>query len=92
MIVVVVVKCHAVVQCAKQAEVFGVLTDRFGVAGAAYVVVEADDKIAGGHHQMQIVRDHKDAAILFVADLADDAIQLLLAVDVHPLSWFVQYQ
>ena len=63
----------------EQGEVFRVLTNGFRGAGTADMMVEANDAVRCGHDEMQIVRDHQDAAIEAVAQTADQLVELDLA-------------
>ena len=56
------------------------------------MMVEANDAVRCGHDEMQIVRDHQDAAIEAVAQTADQLVELDLARDVDPLRRLVQHQ
>ena len=62
----------------------------FGLAVATDMVIEANDLVRGGHHQVKIVRDHKYTAALAIAYIADEAIELSLPAKIYALRRFVQ--
>ena len=60
--------------------------------GAAHVVIEAHHVIGGGHHKMQVVRNHEDPATVGITDPFDQGVEIRLAIQVDPLYRFVQCQ
>src|SRR5579864_7940099 len=56
---------------AEKRAVGGIARHRLRVPAAADMVIEADDAVGGGHHQMEIVRHQQHAAAMLVAQAAD---------------------
>jgi hypothetical protein len=53
---VMIIKCQSTRLCrAEQFEKRRVVTDMLGVARTADMVIEADDMVGRGHHQMQVM-------------------------------------
>ena len=63
----------------EQARVLGVLGHRLRHARAAHMAVEADDAVALGHHDVQVVRDQQHAEAPLGAQAADQGVELGLA-------------
>ena len=76
----------------KEAQVRRVAGDGQRRPGAADGAVEADDAIRGTHDEVQVVRDHEDAAAALVADARDQREELLLSREVYPLARLVQHE
>lgn len=83
---------HLLLRSAEQAGKLGVARHALRFAVTADVAIEADHLVGAGHHQMQIVGDHQHGAVELGGQLADEGVELDLAVDVHPLHRFVQHQ
>ena len=62
----------------------------FGLAVATDMVIEANDLVGGGHHQVKVVRDHKYTAALAIAYIADETIELRLPTKIYALRRFVK--
>jgi hypothetical protein len=76
--------------CAEEFLVFGAGDDRIRRAAAADMAVEADHRVGVGHHHMQIVRDHQDAAAGAIANLADEIVERHLAGEIDALYGLVE--
>jgi hypothetical protein len=50
------------------------------------------DVIAFGHHHVQVVAHHEDAAAVALADGGNQFVQLHLAMEIHGLHGFIQHQ
>src|SRR5690606_21941556 len=73
MIVMVGIRRHAALDFGpEQGQELAVAADRVGMAGAAYVAVEAHHLVGGCHHQVQVVRDHHHRAAAPLADPGDE--------------------
>ena len=75
---------------AEQFEIAGITANRVGRAGATQMGVDTNDAIRGGHHMVQIVRNHKNAACVLIPDGPDHLVQRRLTVDVNRLGGFVE--
>ena len=91
-VVMVVVDRQALGVLAEQLDERRVAADLLGVAGAAYVTVEAHHLVGGAHHQVQVVGNHQHAAAVAVAQACNQAIQLGLPGDINALYRFVEHQ
>ena len=56
------------------------------------MLVQAQDFVGFGHHQMQVVRYHQHCAVQFMAQLVDKIVKRHLAIDVNTLGRFIQHQ
>jgi hypothetical protein len=74
---------------AKQREVGGVRADRLGLAVAADVVIQTDDLVGRGHHQMQVVAYHEHAAAFAFGNGINKGIELRLTRNINALGRFV---
>src|SRR5580658_1913819 len=75
---------------AEQGAIGGIAAHRLGMAAAADMVIEADDAVGRGHHQMEIMRDQQDPAPRLIADAADQREELRLPGDVDALRRLVE--
>src|SRR6185437_1962239 len=92
MVVVVGVDGEAVDRRAEERAIGGIAAHRVGMATAADVMIEADDAVGGGHHQMQVVRYQQHAAAPRVTQAPDEGEELGLAGDVDALHRLVEHQ
>ena len=91
-IVVVVIDGQVARALAEQRLIGRIAADLLGMARAADVPIQADHLVGGAHHQVQVVGHHQHAAAMALAQLADQPVQLALAVDVDALHGFVEHQ
>jgi hypothetical protein len=66
--------------------------DGMGVTGTTDMVIQAHHPVGGGHHYVKIMRHQQHAAVVAIADVADDAIEIGLAGDVHSGKRLVEHQ
>src|SRR6185437_4101762 len=92
MVMVVGVDGEAVDRRAEERAIGGIAAHRVGMATAADVMIEADDAVGGGHHQMQVVRHQQHAAAPRVTQAPDEGEELGLAGDVDALHRLVEHQ
>ncbi len=83
---------HLLLWSTEQAGKFGVAGHALRFAVTADVAVEADHLVGAGHHQVQIVGNHQHGIVELGGQLADEGVELDLAVDIHPLHRLVQHQ
>ena len=74
----------------EQGQVFGVIAHGLWMSRAADVLVEAHYAVGERHDEVEVVRDHDDAAASVVPDLRDQAVEFGLSVDVHVLDGLVE--
>ena len=76
----------------EQLQIFRVLAHQLRRTLAADVAVEAVDGVGFRHHPVQVVGHHQHPAVKLIAQLGDGLVELQLAVDIHALRRFIQYQ
>ena len=63
-----------------------VLGDLFRSAGTAHMRVKTNNPVRFGHYHMQIVGNHQDAAIVFIANVGDKLVKRHLAGIIDPCT------
>lgn len=91
-VMAVIVKGKPAGRCTKQTAVILALADNGRRSAAADMAVEANHRVGAGHHHMQIMGNHQDAAAFRVANAADQFVKRGFAGKVDPLHRFVQHQ
>ena len=76
----------------EELQIGRVVAYHFGPTSAADMTVQAEHRVGGGHHHVQVVRDHQHRAAVSCAYRADQRIELGLPGDVHALHGFVEQQ
>ena len=69
---------------AEQGHEFRVLLDIFRFARAAQMTIQAEDSISRSHYHVQIVGNQQHPAMVFLANVIDQAIQCGLSTYVDP--------
>lgn len=77
---------------AKQRKVRRINTDLLRPTMTTDVMIQADNFVRAGHNQVQIVRNHEDAALVASANLVDEFVKFSLAADVDTLCRLVKDQ
>ena len=67
----------------EELQIGRVVAYHFGPTSAADMTVQAEHRVGGGHHHVQVVRDHQHRAAVSCAYLADQRIELGLPGDVR---------
>ncbi len=75
---------------AEKAGVLGMARDGLGLTGTADVAIQADDFVALGHDDMQVVADQQDADATLGSNAADQTVKLCLARIVDAADGFVE--
>lgn len=75
----------------KQREISWIVSDLFRVAMAADMLVKADHRIRGSHHQMQVMGNEQNAAVAALTYVIDQRVKRRLAANIYALDWFIQH-
>jgi hypothetical protein len=75
---------------AEQSKVSGVCANVFWLAMTTNVLIKANHFVSTGHHQMEIVRNHQNATVVFRADSVYDFIKFNLAIHIDTLRRLVK--
>ncbi len=92
MVMAVIVKGKPAGRRTKQTAIILALADNGWRSAAADMAVEADHRIGTGHHHMQIMGNHQDAAAFRIANAANQFVKRGFAGKIHPLHRLVQHQ
>jgi hypothetical protein len=76
----------------EQGDELGILDYRTRLSGATNMVIQANHLIGGGHNDMQIVRYQQHTAIVMLAQVTDQPIELRLTGKVDPRQRLIQHQ
>ena len=76
----------------EQGKELRICCHRARVAGAANMMIEADNCVGGRHHHVEVVRYQQHAATITITQHRDQAIELGLAGDIDTGQRLIEYK